>query len=131
MTDLTVVDRPFAPGDPVSRADDVLGTLGQVVAVEMVATVRLLGRRGGAEAQADVQRLRPVGGYRDGEWVAHASERWLGRIIGGAFDVRVRLGDGSVCTVQVQSDADGELLEPLEDDDMGACGSVRGRGDIP
>eukprot|EP00850_Spirogloea_muscicola_P001853 SM000007S20813 [mRNA] locus=s7:323315:328166:- [translate_table: standard] len=104
---LRVLDRSFLHGDIVAWAQDPLGMMGTVVAVELRVELE---RPGGARVpDVDSRLLRPVRPLWPGQYVVHGS--WLGRVEDVLDTVTVAFDDGARCRLQ---DVDEERLEPVQ-----------------
>lgn len=83
---MRVLDRPWVLGDRVARTNDPR-SLGTVVRVDC----RLKFAPDGAPSRVPVRQVRPVGGFRADDWVAHPEAKWVGRVVEAVFRVEVQL----------------------------------------
>lgn len=94
---LRTLDRPFALGDRVARADDPR-SLGTVVQVDYRLQFPFSGE---LSPEVPMKVVRPVGGFWAQDWVCHKSLQWVGKVEEAVFRIEVELcrkTDAAACT---------------------------------
>lgn len=117
VTTLRLIDRPFVLGDRVARVQDP-GSLGLVVQVKSAC---LFVRENQPYPEVPAGSVRPVGGFRTEDLVAHEQSRWVGRVAEALYNVEVQVRKRSasggralgICLFQVCSEGH-SMLDAVE-----------------
>lgn len=110
VTALRLIDRPLVLGDRVARVQDP-ESLGLVVQVKSAC---LFAKENQPYPEVPAGSVRPVGGFRTEDLVAHEQSRWVGRVAEALYNVEVQVtkrgasGSGGralgICLFQVCSE---------------------------